>query len=366
MRKGGNKLKIFFLSMAIMCFFGCSSLRNKGGFQDWVKKEPSPNCRIGYSTGSSIPDHALSKAFEDALRKFLEEIGIRVKAEYEEMESVEGNLYDVNIRSKTETKAKGTLRNVRRVKEHFEKSSKKVESYDAWVLVCLPEGEIERAREEIREFNEKLLNEAMTLFNNAYKLEKTEPSVALSCYEDILRKLEDVDSPEAITFSAIVRARLKEVQKQEDLFVKILTLKGNREIIKDAELVDNNGHPAGEWIDVGHWYKLRISLKDRSFVYLLDYDDKSKEMLILFPNQFEKENFIKEGFYPSSEDVYFEAREPAGLNRLIVIASDVEYSFNDNVIREGKISKELLHDFILFLQKHNFDVKRVDFYIRRR
>lgn len=263
----------------------------------------------------------------------------------------------------TRIKGKGMIRGIKEKGSYVEKWMRRNGEvryfYNGYVLVCVPEGEIERARREIRDFEEGMMGSARRMMDEAEGIEKDDPMKALYAYEEALQMLEDVSLPEAEGLKRKCRARISYLEKYKDPFIELMGLEGNGKIIKALRIVDIHQRDAGRFLELGGYYRVYIQLERNSFVYIFDFNKEKGEISLIFPNEYDEKNYIKEGFYPSG-DVYFEAREPAGLNTLILIATDKKIPIPYGVLQKPRIS-----DFLSRISKTDYDAKRLDFYIKR-
>lgn len=331
----------------------------------WIDGKVPPNYYVGIATQKLTLEGAREDAEKDAIKKILEEAGVTVEDEYEKRREESGDEFNLVVKSRTRVKAKGNIRDVKGVESYVEEwrvSNGGVRYfYNAWVLIKVPEGEVERVREEIKEFENELIMETKRLIDKARNVESTSPLRAINLYREALVLLNDVRTASAEVLKKEIEAQIKYLEKNEDPYVRMERLEGNEEIIKNAFLVMVNGEPSGKWLEPGTYHRVKIKVERPCYVYLFNSDVERREMTILFPNEYDRDNYIVgEKEYPSMEGVYFEAREPAGFNVIYVIATVKKYEFSGFTVNTPQLS-----EFLIKLREDKFDVKRIEYYIKR-
>jgi hypothetical protein len=341
-------------------------LRKPDKKPDWIKEKLPENYYRGCASQRPTEEGAISDAVADAMRKILEEVGIRVESEYEKVRSEDGKEYEVRIKSRIKAKAKGTIRGMKEEATYVEKYKRRNNEvnyyYNACVLIRISPDSIENARREIEEYNRELIKEAKEMMDSVRSFEENDRLKALYELLSIEEMLHDVDTPEARALLAKVGSKIQYLKRMlgNDPSEELLEDEGNTGIIENASFIGIDGSDAGRWIDVGTLFRVNVTLKEASYLYILNFDRETGRINLLFPNRFEKKNYLKEGIYPSSEGVYFEAKEPAGLNTFIIIASENRYEFKDDRLDNEELSK-----FLSFIKRSRYDIKRIDLYIRR-
>jgi len=374
------------LSILVICtiFFGCAAptikkeilvYSNPKKKPAWVEGNLKENQYRGVATRKQREKDAISDAFQDAVRKITQEIGIKIEAKFEIKKVEHNNLLDISVRSETRSKSKAAIRNVKEVGTYIEKYKGEDSSYyyNAWVLVEIPKGEKKRARIEMKRYCNKMIDEAGKLLEEAENKENDNPYDALLAYRSIKRMMLDAENfaitgdlaAEVKNLKIRAEEKIEELERIRNPMVELEQMEGEYRI-RDVELTDMYGSPLGKrWsLDIGEYIRVKICLDKPSYIYIIGYDKKTEEPRLLFPNKMERENFGRgEKVYPDITAFY--AQPPPGANTIFIIASEEKL----DIPRFGgkshlSFTQKQLWDFIKRLRKTRFDIKKVEMYIR--
>jgi len=338
---------------------------------EWIHKSLPPGYYRGVATCKQTEEDAINDARKDALKKILDELGIGVDVEYNRERTEENGKVNIIIKDRLYAKARGWIRGVRE-KEVYPRRRQTNEGYcyDAWVLVYIPEEEIKRAKEQLENYNKKVLEEAQKLMKKGETFER-EGNYGRACiiYEGVNKLLNEVSVPEANILKPLVEEKLKALGK--DISSQFIHLQGNSSIIEDVEMLRYpDGVSLPFYIPEGEKLYVQVVLKRNAYVYLINYDITNSEFRIVFPNEYHKNNLMREGIHtlpPSlsnGEDVVLVAEPPFGENYLKVIATyrrldlppidDTPYHL---------LSSASITDILHQLRGSSFDAKNIVFYI---
>ena len=323
----------------------------------------------GIATGESSEEDALNDAGHNALKQIVEEVGVNVNAVFEMKKIEKGATININVESRTRAKAYGFIQDAKIVDTYIEKYKRlKPEAgyyYNAYVLVEIPEGEIERARERIKEFNQGIMKEARELWEEVKKEEESHPYGALLDYRSIRDILLDVNMPEAKALRIRAENRIEYLEKMNDPMMQLLGLKKSLDIINEVELTDEYGYPKDKFsLDVGDYLRVKLDLSDEGYLYIISYDKEKKQTRLLFPNRIERNNYAVKGVKVYPDSTCFLAEAPHGYNTMFIIISKEKIpipSFTGDYI---SFTKEDMWRFLSALKKTQFDIENVEIYIR--
>lgn len=367
------------LSLCIFILFGCASTTKKPPTEKppWIDSKLGEYEFIGIATGKIRQEDAENDAFNNAVRKIAERIGIRVKAEFAEFERFEKksekgegtNVYEIDIKSRIKSESRATLSGVKRKEVYREKYGKTVEGkkryyYDMWVLVEISPKDYERAKERNEKYEKSIIEGADKLLQEAEAVEHSDGWRAYCNYETALKYLEEVATPEAAELKVRTDAGLKRLSRFENPRIELMELKGQRDLM-DAYLMNVWGEELYEpSLNEGEKVRVKMNIKYPSYIYIINYDNKKKLLYLIFPNRYDKDNYLKkDGLYP--EKSCFEAEKPAGLNFIRVIASSEQLDIpelNEETVRLGD---DDLRRFLMSLKRTSeWDAETIDFYIK--
>ena len=334
----------------------------------WLRGRLSPNQYRGIATGKNTEEDGLNDAYHDAVRKVIEEVGIKVNAVFERGRIEKGSVLNINVESRTRAETQGFIQGAKVVDTYIEKYKRTkpiTYYYNAYVLVEIPEGEIERARERIRKYNQGIIKEARKLWAEAEKKEKFSPYNALLDYRSIKEMLSDVDIAEAKTLSIRAGNKIDYLEMMEDPMIQLLSLRGNISIIQEVEFTDEYGKPKGEFsVDVGDYLRIKIDIIDDGYLYIISYDKEGKQARLLFPNGIERDNYVVKGVKVYPESTCFVAEAPPGYNTVFVIVSKEKIpipTFTKDFI---PLANEDVWKIIGALRRTKFDIMNAEIYIR--
>ncbi|RKZ21878.1 hypothetical protein DRQ16_03020 [bacterium] len=350
--------KTSLLSIFLIFFTSCLPLI-KG------KEKLPPYHYRGYATCRETREEALRVAYLEAVRSIAEEVGVRVEAEFIQVTREKGEEIEAEVIDHIKGKTGFTLHGVKRVKENVKKNGN---CYDAEVVVKISPEEIERAREEWEKYQEELLEEAKKCIEEGDR-KKEEGNVIEACihYEAARKILKDLSLAEAEAKLALVEEMLK---KFNNPWVFMMELEGNGEIIEGLSLVDENDRELPSYLKIGERFKLRLTLKESTYVYVIVYDRPYKKeekggFRMIFPNVYSSDNLFSPGthLFPPG-DVYFEAEPPEGWNYMKVIATFVPLELPPrSSFPYYPLSPEYVNSLLLKLEDMEFDSAEEEFNI---
>jgi hypothetical protein len=340
----------------------------------WVPRPVGRNQYKGISTQNQTQEDALKNAGNNALRHIVEEVGVNVNAVFEMEKMEKGSELNIKVKNRTKTITQAAIQGAKIIDRYIEKYKRTKPTtnyfYNAYVLVEIPEGEIEKARERIKEYNRGIVKEAKELFTKAEEKEKSYPYHALVDYRTIFEMLRDVDLASAKALSTSANKKIEYLEEMKDPMVRLLSLEGNAPLIREIELTDAYGkgyeYSGPNFLDVGNILRIKLNLVDDGYLYIIGYDKESKENRLLFPNRIERNNYAVEGvkIYPDSTG--FVAEPPPGFNMLFIIVSKEEIPIPPftTITNYIPLTKENMWRFLRELKKIHFDIKDVGVYIR--
>lgn len=365
--------KVIIGILAISLIGGCTSAPKKletKKLPSWVTGELSQYEFRGVATNKRTMEGAEHDAFSNGVRQIMESIGIRVESEYESKRSEKGDLFEIEIKSRLRAKSRAVLSGVRLKETHWVEKEEIIEGikkyfYDAWVLIEIPEEEYERAKRGNEEYEKSITEEAKRLLIESEEAEKDDPWRAYSNYKTLLEYLGEVGKPEVGGMQVRAESGLNRLKRFENPIVELMELKSSYELI-EAYLIDIYGKklsiPAS--LDEGEKVKLSIKIKEPSYIYIINYDKTNNLLYLLFPNKYDRDNYLKgDGVYP--KESFFEAERPGGLNFIKVIASSVPLEIPDLDREVITLGNDELRRILLSVGKSSkWDAKSIDFYIK--
>lgn len=362
----------FFIILIFLLLVECSTKQTlvsstQSDKPAWIDRKTELNQYKGMATSMKNPKEASDGAVKDALRKVAEEIGTKVHVDFvmekvEENEEIKGR-----VKSKVKIEAKAELSGVKIIETYTEKhKSEKGDYYfNGFALIELPPNEISRIRRKLEEYNNEILTNAENLFNSAEEKEQEYPYYALCEYKSIIDMLEDIDLPGAMSLISRTRIRINYLEETRDPMIELENLSGNTHIIDEIKMVKSEGIPIEDNIlDVDEGFRINLALENSGYIYIIGYDRETKEARLLLPNKYEKDNLAKgKQIYPKTSEFF--AEPPGGSNTIFVIIAKEETSIS-SFERQGYyyLNNKLLWEFIRDLKNSQFDLKKVDFYVR--
>lgn len=334
---------------------------------EWVDGRLASYHYRGIATNRSTKEEAIKEARKNAIRNIMEEVGISIESEFERKRSEKGNEIYIEFKDRLRAESKGWLRGVKELNV-YTKKSKDIEGYDAWILISIPPGEIERARKQLKEYEKETIKEASCNFDRAEELEKENDfENATIYYNSVLTLLKEINNPESKNLKAKASEKIK---RFDNVGVRFMQLTGNTNIIEYAKIIYYYDRtPAPVFLNTADKILLKTNLNREAYVYIINWDRETNEFRLLFPNKYERENLVSPGemiFPPQKgeekDDVSFVAEPPMGWNYLKVIAS---YTLIEIPSFEKEpyllLSKSDLFEFIFKLSETSYDIEDIQF-----
>jgi len=360
------KSKILVILTFLLLLVNCISKSAKKS--EWWRGSdyPGQNRYAGVGVLSASQKETYESARKDAVNKIVNEIGVRVKSEFLESIEEKGENLDVYTKSMTQTEGTAFIEGLTIVAEHMEKINKDGETlYRAHVLLRIPPGEIEKARRRRKEFELKMINKAQEKLDNARKLQDRHPYSAKLELRTAVRMLTGIENEEGKALKTETQTLLESIERTGDPMVKLDNMESSSMIMeKQPSIVDVYGNDyKSSVLNLKDRIRIKVSVEEPAYLYIIGYDLSTKEPRLLYPNKIEKNNFVKdEVIYP--ENSCFNVEPPGGSNTIYIIVSEDKVEIpafgRQNYIT---FTDSGLWNFIHSLEKTQFDIKKVDFYI---
>jgi len=360
------KSKILLILTFLLLLGNCASKNAKRS--EWWREGGSvgQNQYVGVGILSLEQKDSYESARKDAINKIVNEIGVRIKSEF--LESVEEKDKSLEVYTKSMTQAEGTafIEGLTIVDEHIERINKNGETlYRAYVLLRIPPGEIKRARERRKKYELKMINKAQEKVDNAKETQSRYPYRAKLELRTAVRMLAGIENEDGKALKTEVQTLLELIERTGDPMVRLDNLESPAIIMKKRpSIVDVYGNDYKSSVfNLKDRIRIKIFVEEPTYLYIIGYDLSTKEPRLLFPNKFEKNNFIKdEVIYP--ENSCFTVEPPGGYNTIYIIVSkdkvDIPAFGRQNYVT---FTDSELWDFIHNLGTVQFDIQKVDFYI---
>jgi hypothetical protein len=129
----------------------------------------------------------------------------------------------------------------------------------------------------------------------------------------------------------------------------------DRKLIAARQLVDTNGSPlTANCARIGSYYRLRVDLSERAYLYVISFDEDNNQAYLLYPLQDTVRPPDKKGasLFPDLESrLAYQAKAPAGRNYVRIFACESPLPFKYPLPPDYTFMPEELKSFVLALRK---------------
>jgi len=360
------------------CAPGLTPIRSHKQEPIWTKELPETKDILyfrGVATHKSRLEEGLNDAFANGVQQIVELLGIKGERKYDRERSEQGIVIHDYIHMSARAEVKGVREVDNYWEKHAEEDKEKVDYYwNVWVLLSWPKEEYEKTKTEIEDYISEVSRIASSRYEAGKRHEETGKTIeAYGDYNEVKRLLKEIPENREVELRSNVRVALKRLESSDNPELHLVNLKNTGNFLGEIKPMTSEEKvlkvPSG--VKVGDHLKIKIEVKQPSYIYVIGYDKTNSLVYMLYPNRYETNNFVGlSGFIcPSGEDMWITAIRPLGYNFVKIIATSnrvMEFNFSKSDFNTGVIefSDDQLQEFLVNLESSpRWDSKLLEFWI---